>query len=386
MSKPLRIGMVGSGYMGKAHAIAYRNAMAAFEISSESLICDMLADATPELAKQKALELGFRRSTGDWRDMINDSDIDVIDICAPNFLHKDIALAAIAAGKHVYSEKPLALNSADAKRMTEAASLAGVSTLVGFNYIKNPTLQFIKQLIEQGDIGDLVHFRGVFNEDYLAQADLPFSWRLQQEFAGSGALNDLASHLVQLALHLMGPITELCADVKIVHKQRPLMDSNDRSGRDMGMVENEDQAHMMVRFANGAQGTLETSRVAWGRKNGLSFEITGTKGSLVFDQERLSEFSLYLAGDKPDRQGFKRILVGPEHPDYKAFCVSAGHGLGFNDMKAVEIRDLYEGLVNKRRLWPDFRAATQVNVILDQVIESHRRNAWVKIEQYDGDQ
>lgn len=384
--KQMRVGLVGSGYMGKAHAIAYRNAMAAFAIPHSHLHCEMLADASTELAKTKALEFGFNRSTGDWKALINDADIDVVDICAPNFLHKEIALAAIAAGKHVYSEKPLALNAADAKEMTEAAEKAQVKTLVGFNYIKNPTVQFAKQLIARGDIGEVVHFRGVFNEDYLADANSPFSWRLQKQFAGTGALNDLASHLVQLAIHLVAPITSLCADLKIVHQQRPLAQTSDDSKLAVGEVENDDQAHMMVRFANGAQGTLEASRIAWGRKNGLSFEITGTKGSLIFDQETLSELSLYVADGNPQTQGFKRILVGPEHPDYQAFCVSAGHGLGFNDMKAVEIRDLFQGIVNDAPLWPDFRAATQVNIILDSVVESVDKKAWVEVEQYDGDQ
>ena len=379
--KKMRVGLVGSGYMGKAHAIAYRNAIAAFAIPQGQLHCEMLADATPELAEMKALELGFQRSTGDWKSLIHDLNIDVVDICAPNFLHKEIALAAIAAGKHVYSEKPLALNAADAREMTEAAERAGVKTLVGFNYIKNPTVQFAKQLIARGDIGEVVHFRGVFNEDYLADANLPFSWRLQKQFAGTGALNDLASHLVQLAIHLVAPIVSLCADLKVVHQYRPLSSNDAKSG--VGEVENDDQAHMMVRFANGAQGTLEASRIAWGRKNGLSFEITGTKGSLIFDQETLSELSLYIAEGNPQTQGFKRILVGPEHPDYQAFCVSAGHGLGFNDMKAVEIRDLFQGIVHDVPLWPDFRAATQVNIILDSVVESYEKKAWVEVEQYD---
>jgi len=265
--------------------------------------------------------------------------------------------------------------------MTEAAERAGVKTLVGFNYIKNPTVQFAKQLIARGDIGEVVHFRGVFNEDYLADANLPFSWRLQKQFAGTGALNDLASHLVQLAIHLVAPIVSLCADLKVVHQYRPLSSNDAKAG--VGEVENDDQAHMMVRFANGAQGTLEASRIAWGRKNGLSFEITGTKGSLIFDQETLSELSLYIAEGNPQTQGFKRILVGPEHPDYQAFCVSAGHGLGFNDMKAVEIRDLFQGIVHDVPLWPDFRAATQVNIILDSVVESYEKKAWVEVEQYD---
>lgn len=380
--KTLRIGLIGTGYMGKAHAIAYRNAMAAFGISASQMQCEMLAEVDATLAEQKAGEFGFNRSTGDWKTLVTDPNVDLVDICAPNFLHKEMALAAIAAGKHVYSEKPLALNADDAKEMTHAAEKAGVKTLVGFNYIKNPTLQFAKQLIARGDIGEVVHFRGVFNEDYLADASSPFSWRLQKQYAGTGALNDLASHLVNLAIHLVAPITSLCADLKVVNKMRPLADNPG----EFGEVENDDQAHMMVRFANGAQGTLEASRIAWGRKNGLSFEITGTKGSLVFDQETLSELSLYIADDNPQQQGFKRILVGPEHPDYHAFCVSAGHGLGFNDIKAVEVRDLFQGLMNDKPLWPDFRAATQVNIILDKVVESHAKQVWVEVEQYDGDQ
>ena len=250
---------------------------------------------------------------------MQDPDIDLLDICAPNFLHKEMALAAIAAGKHVYSEKPLALNAEDAMEMTQAAAAAGVKPLVGFNYIKTPTLQFIKALIARGDIGEVVHFRGMFNEDYLADDNVPFSWRLQQKYAGTGALNDLASHLINLAIHLVAPINALCADLKVVHETRPTMEGDGQRGK----VENADQAHMMVRFANGAQGTLEASRIAWGRKNGLSFEITGTKGSIIFDQETLSEFSLFLAGDHPETQFFMRVLVGPAHPDYAAFCVSA---------------------------------------------------------------
>ena len=268
------------------------------------------------------------------------------------------------------------MNAEDALEMTEAAEKAGVKTLVGFNYIKNPTVQLAKEIIEKGEIGEVVHFRGTFNEDYLADAETPFSWRLKREFSGSGTLGDMGSHIINMAHYLVAPITELCADLQTVHVNRPIPDQPG----EFGTVENDDQVHMMVRFGNGAIGTLESSRVAWGRKNGLWFEVTGTKGTLIYDQERLSELQLYTANDASNRQGFRRILTGPEHPDYVNFCVSAGHGLGYNDMKAVEVRDLVEGIVADKPLWPDFRAACQVNQILDAAELSHAERRWVTLE------
>ena len=374
MKPELRIGLIGTGYMGKAHCIAFQTASAVFPLSG-TIVCEMVADINAELAAQKATEFGFKRSTGDWRELVNDPNIDLVDICAPNYLHREMALAAIAAGKHVYSEKPLALNASDALEMTEAAERAGVKTLVGFNYTKNPTIQLAKQIIERGEIGDVVHFRGTFNEDYLADSQTPFSWRLKREFSGAGTLGDMGSHIINIAQHLVAPIEQLCADLQTVHKQRPIADTDGETGR----VENDDQVHMMVRFNNGAIGTLEASRIAWGRKNGLWFEINGTRGTLIFDQQRLSELQLYTATDASNRQGFRTILTGPEHPDYQHFCVSAGHGIGYNDMKAVEVRDLVEGIFNQTPIWPDFRAAYEVNKVMDAVELSHRQGSWVTL-------
>lgn len=376
-SKQLRIGLIGTGYMGKAHSIAFHAAPAVFPLAGE-IVLEMVAEVDAELAARKATELGFRRSTGDWRALVNDPSIDVVDICSPNFLHKEMALAAIAAGKHVYSEKPLALTAADARIMTEAAEQAGVKTLVGFNYIKNPTLQLAKEIISQGEIGEVVHFRGTHNEDYLADPTVPYSWRLKREFSGSGTLGDMGSHIINVAQYLVGDITEVMGDLQIVHRHRPI------AGRpgEYGEVENDDQVHCMVRFSGGAIGTLESSRIACGRKNGLTFEVTGTKGTILFDQERLSELQLYTSGDASHRQGFRTILVGPQHPDYVNFCVAGGHGLGYNDMKIVEVRDLVDGILADRPMWPDFRAAYEVNRVLDAVELSHAQGRWVNINEF----
>ncbi|WP_229748147.1 Gfo/Idh/MocA family protein [Lacimicrobium alkaliphilum] len=199
--------------------------------------------------------------------------------------------------------------------MVQSAEQAGVKTMVGFNYIKNPATQLAKQIIDSGEIGDIVHFRGTHNEDYLADTGVPINWRLKRATAGAGALADLGAHIINISQFLVGPILAVNGDLSTVTKER----STAASVTDKEPVENDDQAHSMLRFDSGAIGTIEASRVAWGRKMGLTYEVTGTKGSIVFDQERLAELQLYTSDQQTSRQGFKRILIGPEHPDYQHF-------------------------------------------------------------------
>ena len=376
--KQVRIGLVGTGYIGRCHAIAYAQAPTVFSLDAE-LVLEYLAEVTSELAEKKAKEFGFKRFTDDWRDIVQDPNVDVVDICTPNFLHKEIALAAIANGKHVYSEKPLALTAVDAKLMYEAAKQAGVKTLVGFNYIKNPTTQLAREIIANGEIGEVIHFYGTHNEDYLANKNTPLDWHCVKEKAGLGALGDLAAHIVQMSQYLLGQdIRSVIGDMQTVIKTRP----NPNNLQERLAVENEDQATALIRFANGCMGTIETSRIACGRKMGLSYVITGTKGSITYTQERMAELKLYLHDENPARQGFKTILTGPLHPDYKNFCVSAGHGIGFNDQKTVEIRDLVNGLASPvNTLYPDFEEGYKVSRVLDAIALSCEQKRWVDVEE-----
>lgn len=252
--KEVRIGLIGTGYIGKAHAIAYAQAPTVFNLRGK-LVREMVAEVNPALAAERAQAFGFNRSTGDWRVLVADPAIDVVDICSPNHLHKEMALEAIRHGKHVYSEKPLALNAHDAREMVDAAKRAGVKTLVGFNYMKNPTAQLAKEIIARGEIGEVIHFYGTHNEDYMADPLSPIHWHCFKETAGLGALGDLAAHIVNMAQYLVGEIEQVCGDLKIVVPARPAK----AGSSEMVTVENEDQAHAMVRFAGGAQGVIETS-------------------------------------------------------------------------------------------------------------------------------
>ncbi|PHM69397.1 Gfo/Idh/MocA family protein [Xenorhabdus sp. KJ12.1] len=372
--KEIRIGLIGAGYIGRAHAIAYAQAPTVFPLKGK-LVRAMIAGITPELAQTQAKELGFLRSTGDWRELVAHPDIDVVDICTPNFLHKEMALEAIRHGKHIYCEKPLALNSHDAKQMVAAANIAGVKTLVGFNYMKNPTAQLAKEIISNGEIGEVVHFYGTHNEDYMADPLSPIHWHCFKNEAGLGALGDLGAHIINMAQYLVGDITTVCGDMKTIVKARPEI-----SGSAVLIpVENEDQAHAMVRFDSGATGVIETSRIACGRKMGLTYVVTGAKGTLSFTQERMAELKLYRHDEPANRQGFKTILVGPEHPDYAPFCHGAGHGIGFNDQKTVEVKDLVDGIALDQDIWPDFTEGWKVSRILDAIVCSHEQKRWVNV-------
>jgi predicted dehydrogenase len=372
---PLRFGLIGSGYMGRAHAIALHSVGAAFG-RDYAVECALLADATPESAQQAAAALGFAAAAHDWRALVTDPRIDVVDICTPNYLHAEMALAAIAAGKHVYCEKPLALDMQQSHAIVEAARRAQVCNAIGFNYICNPMLQVAREMIIAGELGEIVGFRGSYLEDYMGDPSVPYSWRCQRKLAGSGALADLGSHLINMAHFLLGPIARVSANLRTVHEQRI-----DRSSGARRAVENEDMAQALLEFSSGVRGTMEISRIATGYKCGLAVEVHGTRGTLLFDQERMNELKLYSATDTPGRRGFRTILAGPEHADYAAFCPAPGHGLGINDLKVIEIRNLIRALRSERDASADFAEGLRVQRVMTAMERAAQHRSWIDVDQ-----
>jgi predicted dehydrogenase len=369
----LRFGLIGTGFMGKAHAIALRSVATVFpEIEAPELTC--LVDSNIEKAQRLATSWGFEQASDDWQALCNNPEIDVVDICTPNHLHKDMALAAISAGKHVYCEKPLALNSADALIIWEAAQSAGIRTMMGFNYRCNPLIQTAKAIIDAGEIGEIYNFRGAYLEDYMTDPDTPFSWRCLRSQGGSGALADLGTHLINMAEFLMGPIATVNSQLTQVHPMRP-----DAVSGELLRVENEDIANVMLTFSRGCSGSMDFSRVATGQKCGLSFEIYGSKGSLSFNQEQMNEIRLYKVSDANDQHGFRTILSGPEHPDYGAFCPAAGHGLGINDLKVIELRDLIQSISEDKSVFSDFSNGFRVQQIVDAIEAANQTKQWVAV-------
>jgi len=371
--KTLGIGLVGSGFMGRSHAHALRAAAGVFELPLTPSL-ELLADVNEEVAAKAAKALGFARSTGDWQALVADPAVELVDITAPNSLHKEIALAAIEAGKPVYCEKPLAPNALEAKQMVDAAERKGVKTAVGFNYLKNPMVALAREIAASGEIGEVVSFRGIHAEDYMTDPLAPFTWRLDAA-GGHGVVADLGSHIISIARYVVGPIESLVGQLKTVTSKRPVAPG----ASEMRAVEVDDEARALVRFASGATGSVEASWVAAGRKMMLAFEVTGSKGTVVVDHERLNELHLYTTGQPHGREGFKTILAGPHHDSYQEFCPAPGHQLGFNDIKTIEVKALITALAGGAPFQPDFREAWEIQRVVDAVVRSAREARWVEV-------
>jgi predicted dehydrogenase len=364
------VGLIGTGFMGKAHALAFASAASVFDLDLRpSLVA--LADADGDRAAACAARWGFARATADWRSLLADPEVEILAVATPNHLHAEMALAALEAGKVVYCEKPMATRLDDAVAM--AARAAGRPSLLGYNYLRSPAVTLMKRMIEAGELGEIVGFKGCFAEDYMADPGVPHSWRCVRALAGSGALGDLGSHLIGFALHLAGPVESLAGETATVIVERPL------PGGGTAPVENDDQVHAVLRFANGARGVIDVSRIAWGYKNHLAVEITGTKGTLAFDQERFNELRLYRAGQVRGTEGFTTILSGPQHAPYGAFSPAAGHGLGYNELKCAEVAHLLEGIAGRVALTPDFSAGLAIERVADAIERASAERRWVEV-------
>ena len=370
----LRIGLVGSGFMGKAHAFGYATATRVFDLPYE-LELHTIADINDEAANKAAAALGFARATSDWRSLVADPAVDVVNITSPNALHKEMALAAIASGKHVYCEKPLAPLAIDAREMAEAAEAAGVKTQVGFNYLCNPMLGLAREMIAAGELGEIRGYRGVHAEDYMADSAGPFTFR--HDPAGGGALADIGSHALATAEFLMGPaagpITSVMGDCVTMIAERP----NGRGGK--RRVEVDDVGRAFLRFDSGATGSIEGNWIATGRKMQHDFEVYGTKGALAFSQERFNELHFFSTEDRQGRQGFRRIEAAPDHPPYGLFCVAPGHQLGFNDLKAIEVAGFLDAVAGHRAEPFNFRAGLRIQTLVETIHTSSRAGAWQEV-------
>ena len=365
------VALIGTGFMGKCHAMAWRNVATVFGMAHPRL--ELLCDTPEDRARDHAARFGFARASADWQAAVADPAVDVVSITTPNSLHRPMAEAALRAGKHVWLEKPMALTLADAQAMADlAATHPGQVTLLGYNYLRSPAFQAARAMIADGAIGRLLSFRGVYDEDYSADPDLPWSWRMTHAGGGLGALGDLGCHLVSQMVALMGPVAEVTAMTQIAVAERP-------SPEGRRAVENEDSALALIRFASGAQGSFATSRVARGRKCRLQWELHGSEGTITFDQENMNALWVHRAGEA----GFTRHLTGPDQPDFAAFCPAAGHNFGFNEQKVIECRDLLRAIGGGPAAAPDFSAGLQIERIIHAMAASQGRPVRIEEEQHE---
>ena len=362
------IGILGGGYMGKAHAVAMSSVGAIFDTKLRPIL-EVVCASSAESAARYRDAYGFGRAASDWRDLVQDPKVEAVVIATPQETHREVAEAAFALGKPVFCEKPLGASLEDSRAMVAAAEASGCANMVGFNYIRTPASQFARQLIAEGEIGDVTWFRGEHTEDFYADPSTPASWRTTG--AANGTMGDLAPHMINGAMALIGPIASLVAEVETVHANRP-----------GGTVDNDDHGQIMCRFHGGAMGHLYFSRIATGRKMGYAYEISGTKGAIRFDQEDQNALWLYKMEGREATRGFTKILTGPAHPDYLPFCQGPGHGTGYQDQIIIEARDFLRAIETGKAVWPTFRDGMEVNQVVAAALASSQDKSWKDVASF----
>jgi predicted dehydrogenase len=371
MTSDIGVGLIGTGYMGKCHALAWTGVHAVFGDVPVIRLAH-LSEITADLAATRAAAFGFARSGTDWRALVADPAVDVVSITTPNQFHAEMAISALEAGKHVWCEKPMATSLADAIRMRDAARASGKIAVLGYNYIQSPMVRQIEAILAAGTIGPVNHFRVEMDEDYMADAAAPFGWK-SEAASGYGALDDFGVHPVSLIHTLLGRITTVMGHQSKPYATRPLPAGGSRA------VETHDIASVLCELDTGASGVIALSRSAWGRKGRIALQIFGEKGSIVFDQERFNELQLFTADGEPATQGFRTILAAPVHAPYDHFIPSPGHGLGFNDLKIIECHELLLRLDGKPSRTIDFDAGLAVEQAIWAMHESAVTGSWVTV-------
>lgn len=375
MAREINVALIGYNFMGRAHSTAYRQVgpvMSPRFTPRRKVIVGRNAAGVREAARR----LGWEEAATDWREVVRRPDIDLVDVSTPGDSHAAIAIAAARAGKAVLCEKPLANSVRDAEAMLAAVRKAGVVHMLCHNYRRAPAVALAKKMIDAGELGEIYHYRGTYLQDWILDPKLPLYWRFDKKVAGSGALGDIASHSLDLGRFLVGEIRELTGDLATYIRQRPLPDNPRRKAR----VTVDDAATALVRFENGALGTIEGTRLAAGRKNYNRFEINGSKGSLAFDLERMNELYVYKTSDPPDQQGFRTILVTePAHHPYVRPWWPPGHVLGYEHTFVHTVYDLLEGIRKGRSPKPDFADGVANQKALAAWQRSARTRRWEKV-------
>lgn len=382
----IRVGMVGYKFMGKAHSNAYRALPMFFPASLRPEMKAICGRDAAALEAARA-QFGWEDAETDWRKLIARDDIDLIDINAPSDAHKQIAIAAAEAGKHLFCEKPLALSLADAREMLDAAERAGVKHMIGFNYRFATAVQLAKKLIAEGRIGQIYHIRAVFLQDWIIDPEFPLVWRLQKDVAGSGSLGDLGAHSIDLARFLVGEFKEVIGMNETFVKERPLpgsmtgLSASGSAGGERGPVTVDDATLFMARFEGGALGSFEATRFAAGHRCTNAFEINGSKGSIKFDFERMNELEVYFTEDAADVQGFRRVLATDAAHAYMDAWWPAGHTIGYEHTFTHEVLELMTAFAEDRQPTPSFVDGVRCQEVLEAVDRSIAERRWVSVSE-----
>ncbi|GAC1399100.1 MAG: Gfo/Idh/MocA family oxidoreductase [Ktedonobacteraceae bacterium] len=387
MTRTIGIGVIGMGWMGEVHSRSYRAIPDRFHesgITPRLLVCADPVEARAQAAQQR---FGFEWHTTDWREVIADPAVEVVNVAAPNGMHLEIIQAAAQAGKSIFCEKPVGKNPLETIQSAAVARKAGVLTFVGYNYRWAPLVQYARQLIAEGKLGQITHYHGRFLNGYAGDPNGFLSWRFEQE-QGLGTLSDLMSHVIDMAHMLAGPMTRVTSSKEIFIRRRPIPQAGSGTHYDigssdgpMGDVTNEDYVSALVHFENGTQGMLEACRVINGAKCDMSFEIYGTKGAIKWNMERMNELQLQWRNDaNPAEDGYTTLLSGPAHPYHSHFNPAWGLNLGYDDLKVIEAYNFLHSVTTGKQGELGFAEALAVANVQQAIIRSWESERWEAIE------
>lgn len=385
----VRVAILGAaGWMGRVHTMAFQTFPQFMGTGHGTARVVALVAQDADAAADLAARAPGARILTDWREAVAAPDIDLVDICLPDNLHYPVAKAALLAGKHVYCEKPLADTAAEARELADLARAKGVLTRVGHAFPRNPVHDLAKDIIQSGEIGEVRLFKGCQHVDMFGDPLAPFMWRADGTLAPTGIVGDTGSHVFSFMEFLVGRVQSLVADNLIVTPRRPVVAGSALGAGGGGLtgaeawadVTNPDATHMMCRFENGASGIVDFSRVATGRKFHQSYEVYGTKGSLVYDYDEVNRLRFYTNADREGRRGFRAIDVGPEHPTYRAFLPLPNFALGYNETKIIEAAEVIRSVTSGVPMWPTFDTGHHICQIVDACMESARLRSWVDID------
>lgn len=383
MTPELRVGIVGLGWMGQVHARALSRLTQHYTDSPLRPRLVAVADTADDDRTERAAQaFGFEHQLTDWRELVTRTDIDLVCVTGPNFIHRDVAVAAAQAGKHLWVEKPAGRNAAETAEIVAAVEAAGVQTAAGFNYRNAPAVELARELVASGRLGTVEHTSVRFVSDYAAHPDGALSWRFQNEFAGSGVLGDLVSHAADLVRHVVSDIDELVVDRATFIPQRPEARPGamhyERGSGAMGAVENEDYVSALLRLAGGSRGILEASRSAVGEQNTYGIEVHGTKGALKWDFRRMNELQVCVDQDYQDAFYTTRYAT-PGDGELAAFQPGANNPMGFDDLKVIEARRLVESIATGKPHGATIHDALIAARTVDAMIASADERKWVKL-------
>ncbi|MCL1987756.1 MAG: Gfo/Idh/MocA family oxidoreductase [Firmicutes bacterium] len=382
----INIGLLGYKFMGKAHSNAYSKLGMFFDLDAE-LVKKAVFGRDENWVSAAAKKFGWESYETNWEKFVSRSDLDIIDITAPSNFHKEAAIAAAENGKHVFCEKPLALNTKDAKEILEVAKKHNIKHQVGFNYRFAPAIRLAKKIIDDGKIGQIYHFRGNYLQDFIIDPNFPLVWRLDKAVAGSGSHGDLGAHVIDLARYLVGDFSKVMGMQKTFIKERPIVEKmtglsgSASENASYGKVTVDDATIFMSEFENGALGVFEATRFSAGHKNDLSFEINGSKGSLRFDLLRINELEYFSRDDDPELQGFRNIQVTQDMHPYAANWWPAGHVIGYEHTFVHEFYEFFNTIIHDKPTSPDFYDGMKCCQVLEAVEKSVENGGFVAVSE-----